>query len=198
MRVAVIAPHDVDLVQSCGGYVSRLDREGVEVFGVNVKRHDHDTVVAAAKACGYTSLELAQASWEGPMPSREHLQGWLSGQMAVIKPSIVISPWIHDRSSDHRMVAEVMDRILIPWSISPVRRVLAYSTSWWLDFPANVRVQLGQDYMERKLKACKFFDDAAYANHPKALRSIRSRMEAAGSIAGVDFAEEFVLLWEKV
>lgn len=200
MRVAVIAPHDVDLVQSCGGYVSRLDREGHEVFGVNVKRHDHDAVVAAAKACGYTNLELAQVSDEAPLPTRDHISQWLATQIGTIQPDIVISPWLHDESSDHRLLAELVGMICVPWDLgSTVRRVLMYlHREGTLGFLPSVRVRVREQDARRKRMAYEMFPVSRFANHPEAWRSIEARMEGAGCRVGVDYAEEFMLMWEKV
>lgn len=200
MRAVVVAPQAIDLVQGCGGYVSRLDREGNEVVGINFWRSDHNVTVAAAKACGYANLELAQVNEETPPPTRDTVREWLSEQIGKIEPDIVISPWLHDESSDHRLLAELVAMICVPWDLgSTVRRVLVYlHREGTIGFLPGVRVRVREQDARRKRMAYEMFPESRFANHPGSWRSIEARMEGAGCRVGVDYAEEFVLLWEKL
>ena len=130
----------------------------------------------------------------------------ISNVILQIKPDILFLPNFHDVHSDHSIVFYATYASTKNFRYPFIERILMYETLSETEFsPAlsenafipNVFIDISE-YLDKKIEIIKIFDSEVMEdNLPRSIRAIKHLGGFRGSRIGVDFAEAFMLLFEK-
>ena len=131
----------------------------------------------------------------------------ISKYIDQIQPSAIYLNFNNDVHSDHRIAFEAVYSCTKNFRYPFIEKILMYETLSETEFaPAiqnnafvpNVFVDISP-FMEKKLEIMKLFTTEQMAEpYPRAMSSIRALARYRGSRIGVEYAEAFMLLFEKL
>lgn len=226
-KVLVFAAHPDDEVLGCGGTMIRHSKDGDEVRVVIVAqgatsrystiqkeslKKEHSKLIKAAtkaaKILGVSEVKhLNHPDNELDTVSRLKIVKEIEIEIEEFKPTIVYVHHAGDVNIDHRRIHEAVVTACRPMVNMSVKRLLSYevasSTEWQTQgsappFIPNYFVDISE-YLESKLKALGAYESEMREwPHPRSMRGIVHLNHWRGSIVGVEAAEGFMLLREKV
>ena len=222
MHVLAVAAHPDDETLGCGGTLLRHLGDGDQIHWLIVTeasgsrwddafRANQREQVAAVDA----AFPFASRTWLGkPSAALETLPlgdlvEAIREVVATVRPEVVYLPNRSDAHSDHRLVARAAMAALKSFYLAElgVRRVLAFESPSETDaapalpenaFVPNVFVDISST-LERKLEIFSLFASEVHPGHgPRGLSAVRALARHRGATVGVEYAEAFMLLLERV
>lgn len=224
MNILVVAAHPDDEVLGCGGTIARLADEGhnvhILILGEGVtSRYDDPAQASAdeldalhkqAKAVG-TSLGAKEVSLAKLTDNRFDTVPLLDivkiveEHVSRIKPEVVYTQHGGDLNVDHSCTFRAVMTATRPMKGSSVQEVLAYrvasSTEWAFGkFAPKFEGAAFSDIsstLEKKITAMEMYEGEARSfPHPRSPKALRAEAEYFGSIAGLDAAEVFSIVYQ--
>lgn len=201
-KVLVLAPHTDDGELGCGGYVSKLIREGNEIYYVAFSaaeksvpvQYDRDIlrreVVCATHELGIKSENLRVLNYEvREFPQhRQEILDDLIKLRAEIKPDLVLIPSLNDLHQDHYTVAHEAVRAF------KNTNMLGYELPWNnLTINTTSFAKLDKIDVENKYRALACYESQKgrpYANS----EFITSLAKVRGTQIGAEFAEIYEVI----
>ena len=227
-RVLVVAAHPDDEVLGAGGAIAwhrkQGDRVTVLILGEGVTARSANRGAASrsghAPALRRLRQEMARAHRLLGVHMAVHRQfpdnrfdgvellelvKAVEAIMRTVKPHLIYTHHQGDLNIDHRRTCEAVLAAARPLPGSTIERVLAFevlsSTEWSLPrrgFAPTVYLSIAP-FLSRKLKAMRCYrSELRPFPHPRSLRAIEAQARWRGSACGVEAAEAFVLLRERI
>jgi LmbE family N-acetylglucosaminyl deacetylase len=219
-NILVVSVHPDDETLGCGGTLLKHREKDDKVFWLiltqaNNKITSIPNIVDLQKqyiqevASIYDFQEFKQLSFLTTELDRYPLGEIIrevSKYIDHIKPSIIYFNFYNDVHSDHRVAFDAVYSCTKNFRYPFIEKILMYETLSETEFaPAitknafvpNVFVDIST-FMEKKLEIMKLFTTEQMAEpYPRAMSSIRALARYRGSRIGVEYAEAFMLLFEK-
>lgn len=207
-KFLVVAAHADDEVLGVGGTIARRVREGNEVQVVIVgdcrTARDPDLsprlsaeAKASAKVLGVREplFLFRKAMTLNPGIDLE-LNKRISDIVSTASPDIVLTHHLTDINSDHRAVAAAVMVACRPIGQWPT--VMSFETpsssEWGGPFLPNTFIELCDEDLEKKIEAIRCYSsELRKPPHPRSVDSLFTRAIYWGQLAGVQFAEPFIL-----
>lgn len=218
-RCAVIAPHPDDETLGCGGTLSRLAREGVQVHWILMTRMTPEggftpgriraratEIAAVSRLLGFArvhQLDFPAATLDGR--PRAELVGALSRVLRLIRPETIFVPHPADAHTDHRATFESALAASKVFRAPSVNSILAYETPSETDFaPAGLSAHFSPNVffdisrrLTDKQKAFRLYaGEGGRHPFPRSTRGIEALATLRGAAAGCEYAEAFQLVKE--
>ena len=216
-KVLVIAPHPDDEVLGCGGTISKLVSEGNEVFlCIVTKAHEPDwslsyinkkqeEIEESGRILGIKEifpLDFPTVMLD-TFPQKE-INLALSKLISGINPHTVFIPSKYDLHKDHRVIFESSLVVTRPHE-SSVKRLLSYETLSETEygspigiFEPNVYVNIS-NHIGKKMEAMNAYSSEIKPSpHPRSIEGIKALASKRGSESGVEFAEAFHMIRERI
>ena len=217
MRVLVFAPHNDDEVLGVGGTIAKYAQQGHEVFVCEVTawlqnpestenlqrqaRQAHE--ILGVKESRFLNLPVVHLK-----ETATHIKNKLfCDTVNDIKPDIAFIPHTGDMHVDHLETALAAMVALRPLPNPQLRAIYTYETlsetEWNIPnaanaFLPNVWSDISETF-DRKLEAMRCFSTQLHAfPHPRSLLAIESLARLRGSTVGVQYAEAFSLVRERI
>ena len=224
MNILVVAAHPDDEVLGCGGTMARLSSEGhnvhILILGEGVtSRYENpadankaelDNLHKQAKAVG-ASLGAKEVSLAGLPDNRFDTVALLDivkiieSHIERIKPEVVYVQHGGDLNIDHVCTFRATITAARPMKESPVKELLAYrvssSTEWAFNqfepsFTPTVFSDISKT-LDKKIAAMEQYAGEARAfPHPRSPQALKAEAEYFGSIAGLNAAEAFSVIFQ--
>lgn len=222
MSVLVIAAHPDDEILGCGGTMTRLIREGVQVriailaegmssrYGQRADadqkqlQHLHSRAQQAADKIGATELVLCKLPDNrlDTVPLLDVVKT-VEGLVDRFHPTVIYTHHPGDLNVDHGVVHRAVLTATRPMNGQCVRDLYAFevpsSTEWAFQrlepsFRPNVFVDIS-DSLDNKIAALECYDtEIREFPHPRSAEALRAIATRWGSVAGVKAAEAFELI----
>ncbi len=168
MRVLVLSPHTDDAELACGATISRLIREGHEVFYVafsacekTLQEKGLPTDLLLSEVKGSTgrlgilseNVEILKFDVRLFQENRQKMLDELIRINRKIKPDVILSPCIHDVHQDHYAVASEVLRAF------KRKTILMYEEPWNnYNFSNQLFVKVDEEDVKRKINALKAYE----------------------------------------
>lgn len=220
-NVLVVSVHPDDETLGCGGTLLKHREKGDKIFWLiltqaNNKITSIPNIVALQKqyvskvAATYNFEDFKQLSFLTTELDRYPLGEIIlevSKYIDQIKPSVIYLNFYNDVHSDHRIAFEAVYSCTKNFRYPFIEKILMYESLSETEFaPAtqnnafvpNVFVDISP-FMEKKMEIMKLFTTEQMDEpYPRAMSSIRALARYRGSRIGVEYAEAFMLLFEKL
>ena len=221
-NILAISVHPDDETLGCGGTLLKHREKGNKIFWFiltqanNKKTTSIPNIVALQKqyvskvAATYNFEDFKQLSFLTTELDRYPLGEIIlevSKYISQIKPSVIYLNFYNDVHSDHRVAFEAVYSCTKNFRYPFIEKILMYESLSETEFaPAiqnnafvpNVFVDISP-FMEKKLEIMKLFTTEQMDEpFPRAMSSIRALARYRGSRIGVEYAEAFMLLFEKL
>ncbi|WP_419786693.1 PIG-L deacetylase family protein [Pseudodesulfovibrio sp.] len=218
-QVLVIAPHLDDEVLGCGcailHHVAQGDRVHVVFAAHRVYNHAYDDTAMAIQKdhaekarsiLGYHGAVYLDLPDERLDACVQDIIIPLEEAVGTINPQIVYSPFCQDNNQDHRAVAGAVQVVLRPMS-SAVERWLMYETASSTEQAPNVGAPIfaptvylhAASLLEAKTAALACYEDENKPYpHPRSSEGLRALAMKRGMEAGMDMAEAFMMVRERI
>lgn len=213
-KIVVISPHLDDEVLGLGGTISKLSKEGHEIYvifaayrkynnRINKKKIDLDKKKArkAKKILGYKKAIFLNLEDEALHMNFDILLSKLEKEINKIKPSHLFCCFSEDNNQDHRTVYDVA-RIIFRWT-SGIENVYLYETPSSTEmspsyqsnlFVPNLYIDIGNS-INNKVSALRCYDNELKKfPHARSIDGIKTYAKFRGMSCGLDYAEAFMLL----
>lgn len=217
-KILVVAAHPDDEVLGCGGLMARTLREGGEVVvlvlteGCSTQYRGEPARIEAKKRDAHAALSiigggvvefvgLPDMALSTLAPAE--VNDPVAAAVARHRPHWVLVHHYGDLNRDHGVVHEAARVACRPGPDSP-SRLLTYetvsSTEWGIQpFEPNLYVALRSDDLDRKVRGfCAYESEVRPAPHPRSPETIRHLAHLRGSQSGVETAEAFRIVWERI
>lgn len=222
-KILFVSVHPDDETLGCGGTILRLKDEDNLIFWLNLTSGslDHpfgftreqidkrektiEFVISRYKFDGFYNLKLPTQMLYTIDTSKFIKQ--VSDIYHKIEPDILFIPNRSDIHSDHRIAFEALYSAAKNFRSSFIRKILMYETLSETEFaPAlaenafmpNTFVDIS-DYFEEKLNIMGLYDtEIMPAPLPRSKYAIRALAAYRGSRIGVQYAEAFMLIYNKI
>jgi len=213
MKVLIISSHPDDEVLGCGGTIRNFASQGISVYvllltcGAESKKNLKEDCLKAHKILG-----TREVFFEG-FPNQLldtvpilKINETIEKYLAKINPEIVFTHHYGDINRDHKIAFEstfVAVRPLFPAKVKKLYSYFVASSTEWNACPKNafipntfIDIQKSLDYKIRAMKCYK----TEYRDypHPRSAKSIKLYANYWGIIAGLKFAESFLMLRETI
>lgn len=219
-NIIIITPHPDDETLGCGGSILRHIQAGDNVIWLIVTTMNEsyysekrvinrEAEIQKVKKC-YGFSKVIQLPFYATELS-DDMKGQLISSIREIfekhQPNVVYVPYRNDIHSDHKIVFDATIACT-KWFRNPsVEKVLVYETLSETDFSIdpdsrgfkpNVFINI-EDFIDKKIEIMKIYD-SELGEHPfpRSEKSIRALATLRGAAAGVEAAEAFMLLKERV
>ena len=218
--VLIVAPHPDDETLGCGGSILRHVAEGDSVHWlivthiseseasperVSTRESEIQKVAEQYGIVGKTNLRFPTTRLD-TIPMGD-LVGAISEVMQDVEPNTIYLPYRNDIHTDHAAVFDAVAACTKWFRYPHITRVLAYETLSETDFvidpDANgftptVFVDISR-FIESKVEIMNIFE-SEIGKHPfpRSEAAIRSLATLRGAASGVDAAEAFMLLRERI
>lgn len=215
MKTLLIVPHMDDEAISCGGLIlKRVKQNGpgsvvvMTCFGRKYnygegdqhEQEQHDHFREAQKVLGYTTSYHER--FEEGEPARVGYYSLLHRiEMALLKvdPTEVVIPASTDLNQDHRHLHDVCLIALRPANLKSVRRIICAHGVDGIPPAANWLLPMHEEQFGRKWQAIQCYErEMREGTHPRSYENMRARARVLGSRVGVEFAEPYTLLMERL
>lgn len=220
-NILAVSVHPDDETLGCGGTLLKHNEKGDKIFWliltrandkitsipniVNLQKQYVNKVAATYNFEDFKQLSFLNAELDG-YPFGEIILE-ISKYIYQIQPSAIYLNFNNDVHSDHRIAFEAVYSCTKNFRYPFIEKILMYETLSETEFaPAiqnnafvpNVFVDISP-FMEKKLEIMKLFTTEQMAEpYPRAMSSIRALARYRGSRIGVEYAEAFMLLFEKL
>lgn len=211
MKVLIISSHPDDEVLGCGGTIRKFASQGISVYvllltcGAESKKNLKEDCLRAHKILG-----TREVFFEG-FPNQLldtlpliKINEAIEKYLAKINPDIVFTHHYGDINRDHKIAFESSSVAVRPLFPAKVKKLYSYSvasSTEWNACPENafipstfIDIEKSLDYKIRAMKCYK----TEYRDypHPRSTKSIKLYANYWGIIAGLKFAEPFLMLRE--
>jgi LmbE family N-acetylglucosaminyl deacetylase len=220
-KILAVSVHPDDETLGCGGTLLKHKEKGDKIFWliltrandkitsipniVNLQKQYVNKVAATYNFEDFKQLSFLTTELDG-YPFGEIILE-ISKYIDQIQPSAIYLNFNNDVHSDHRIAFEAVYSCTKNFRYPFIEKILMYETLSETEFaPAiqnnafvpNVFVDISP-FMEKKLEIMKLFTTEQMAEpYPRAMSSIRALARYRGSRIGVEYAEAFMLLFEKL
>ncbi len=217
MKVLVFAPHNDDEVLGVGGTIAKLARHGHEVFvcevtswlenpeATNVLKEEAKRAHAVLGVRDTFFLELPVVHLK---ETPTHIKNQRFAEIVrKIKPEIAFLPHTGDMHVDHGETAAAAMVALRPLGNPQLKAIYVYETlsetEWNIPntvngFIPNVWSDITETF-DRKVAAMNCYQSQLHAfPHPRSIEAIESLAKLRGSTIGVNYAESFVCVRERI
>lgn len=217
MRILVFAPHNDDEVLGVGGTIAKYANLGHEVFvcevtswlenmeETNIIRHEalkaHE--ILGVKDTFFLELPVVHLK---ETPTHIKNKKFLD-IVSTIEPEIAFIPHVGDMHADHGETAEAAMVALRPINNPKLRAIYTYETlsetEWNIPnvsnaFIPNIWSDISETY-GKKIEAMKCFKTQLCSfPHPRSQAAIEALAKLRGSTIGVNYAESFFCVREKI
>lgn len=221
-RILVLAAHPDDEVLGCGGTITRMAREGHEVYIAILGEGITSRYLERQKAEPHLVRSLQSISHQvaktigakelftynlpdnrlDTVPLLDIIK-IIESLIRCLSPSVVYTHHGGDLNVDHQLVHRAVLTATRPVKDYPVREVYTFevpsSTEWSFQqtgpvFRPNTFVDISTS-LETKLKAMSLYDtEVRFFPHPRSPEALQAIARRWGSIAGCDAAEAFELV----
>ena len=219
--VLVIAPHPDDETLGCGGTLLRHVDQGDNVHWLIVT-HISDGVGASAERIAARDHEISEVASRYGMTTTKNLAfpttrldtvpigDLVAGIGEVVRevtPDIVYLPYRNDIHTDHAVVFDAAAACTKWFRYPSVKRVLVYETLSETDFVIDPDVRKFtptifvniSGFLDDKIDIMNIYDSEVGTHpFPRSETSMRALATLRGAAAGVDAAEGFMLLRERL
>lgn len=219
-RIIVVTPHPDDETLGCGGTILKHIDAGDEVFWLIVTLMDEERFSAARIQERLSEIECVsgiygfvktiQLPYEtarlDQVPMGNLVQS-IGDVFEDIHPTIVYAPYRHDVHSDHKIVFDATMACSKWFRYPSIEKVFIYETLSETDFVMNPDA-IGfrptvfnniSDYIDMKIEIMRnYTSELAPHPFPRSEKSIRALATLRGAAAGVEAAEAFMLVKERV
>ena len=217
MRILIFAPHNDDEVLGVGGTIAKYAQAGNEVFVCEITSWlENIEQTNKIKQEAVEALDILGVKdtifLDLPVVHLKETPTHIKNQKFVnvvkeIKPEIAFIPHIGDMHVDHGETAQAAMVALRPMNNPQLRAIYTYETlsetEWNIPnvsngFIPNVWSDITDTY-KHKIEAMKCFQTQLYPfPHPRSLEAIEALAKLRGSTIGVNYAESFVCVREKI
>ena len=211
MRVLVFAPHNDDEVLGAGGTIARFAAEGHEICVCEVTSGPKYKMMQAEAARAHEVLGVSKSVFLNLPVSqladykKTELNARIGQVVSSFGPDMVFTPFIGDMHLDHRMVTEAVLVAVRPINDCPAKKVYMYETlsetGWNIpygncNFNPNVWMDITES-IDTKIAAMECYTSQVRpAPHPRSGEGIRALAAFRGSVAGLRYAESFMVIRE--
>ncbi|OZI12711.1 GlcNAc-PI de-N-acetylase [Bacillaceae bacterium SAS-127] len=219
-RVIVVTPHPDDETLGCGGTIFKHLSQEDEVYWLILTKMDEfsffvDRILKREKEIqeveqlyGFTKtfkLPYAAASLD-TVPS-SNLVTEIGSVFKEVQPHIVYVPYRSDIHSDHKAVYDATMSCTKWFRYPSIEKVLAYETLSETDFVMNVDANNFRpnvfinisDFLEKKINVMKVYESELCPHpFPRSEEAIRALATLRGAATGVQAAEAFMLIKERI
>jgi LmbE family N-acetylglucosaminyl deacetylase len=218
-RILVVAPHPDDESLGCGGTLLRHKAAGDEAhwliatkMGVGYpaarKKARRAEIARISELYGFASVtELGFETTTLDAVPRVELVKKMAAVFKTIRPEIVYLPFPGDVHSDHRAVFSAAASCTKWFRHPSIRRVLAYEapseTDFGIDpteggFQPNLFVDISS-HLDRKIEILRTYSgELGEFPFPRSEKTVRSLAAVRGAAAGLQAAEAFAVLKERL
>jgi N-acetylglucosamine malate deacetylase 1 len=221
MKVMVIAVHPDDETLGCGGTLLRHKAENDEIYWLIVtnvfKGDDYDQtcvdkrknqIDAVKRLYGFeNTIQLDFPTTELDRVPINKLVKSISDAIHRIQPEVFYIPFHQDVHTDHQVSFKAILSSTKSFRYHSVRRILMYETLSETEFAPslagsaflpNVFVDISNGF-EMKSKIMQIYQDELMDSpYPRSLSSIKALANYRGSRIGVEYAEAFMLIHERI
>ena len=208
--ILVVSVHPDDETLGCGGSLLKHIKSDDHVHCLYVTRgNEHQSAVISTLDAKYLfaksySLDIPELTLDDI--SLNEIIPKITEVINKVKPEILYIPNRSDANSDHRRVFEALIACTKTFRFQFIRKILMYEVISETEFaPAlnenafipNVFIDISE-FFEKKLEIMGCFEsELMAANLPRSYNAIKALCAYRGSRIGVDFAEAFMLLFER-
>jgi len=218
-RVVIVTPHPDDETLGCGGTILKHISRGDEVYWLivtsmgdrfpdNIKDKRNLEIIEVAKQYQFSDVyQLNQAASQLDSLPKGELISKISTVFSEVKPNVVYVPYPSDIHSDHKEVFEATMACTKWFRYPHVEKILAYETLSETDFTIdpdangfrpNVFINISQ-YLRKKIEIMSIYESEIESfPFPRSVKAIESLAYVRGAASGVDAAEAFMLLKERI
>lgn len=220
-KVLVIAVHPDDETLGCGGTILKHKECGDEVFWLILTKANQnitklpEIVEVQLKYINQVANEYGFNGWKQLNFLTTTLDEYslgdiikeISNYINEIKPSTIYYHHFADVHSDHRVASEAISSCSKNFRYPFIERILLFETLSETEFAPAIRNNVFvpnvfndiTPYMDKKLSIMEMFSTEQMPEPlPRALSTIRALGRYRGSRIGVEYAEAFTLLFEKI
>lgn len=220
-KILLIAVHPDDETLGCGGTILKHKESGDQVFWLILTKANQNIT-------HFPDIANVQAEYVNQVAKDYNFDGWkhldfltttldqyplsdiineISNYINSVEPSTIYFHHFADVHSDHRVASEAITSSTKNFRYPFIERILLFETLSETEFAPAIRnnafvPNVFNDitpYMERKLKIMELFTTEQMPEPlPRALSTIRALGRFRGSRIGVEYAEAFTLLFEKM
>ena len=219
-RIIIITPHPDDETLGCGGTILKYKSLGNEIywlivtkmdvglFGNNrIKKRENEIRKVEELYNFNQTFQLSYSAASLDVVPSSNLVADIGEVFKVIEPNIIFVPYRNDIHSDHRIVYDATMACTKWFRYPSVEKVLIYETLSETDFimntdangfRPNVFINIS-DYLEKKIEIMSVYESELSPHpFPRSEESIRALATLRGASAGVNAAEAFMLVKERV
>lgn len=220
-RILCIATHPDDETLGCGGTILNHKAAGDRIFwliatNIDTKNGWEEMAVlrrqgeikAVAKAYGFEkTFKLGFPTTKLDIIPMSELMQAIQNVIFEVKPDIIYLPNRSDVHTDHQILFKAAYSCTKNFRCPFIRRILMYETLSETEFaPAlaenvfvpNLFVDV-TEHFHQKLENFKIYVSEVMAPpHPRSIDSITSLARLRGSRIGREYAESFMLIFEKI
>lgn len=216
-RVLVIAVHPDDETLACGGTLLRHKHDGDRIhwliatepkedagFGKAFITRREEEMRAVRKLYGFAGVYRPGFPAKGAdRVATASIVGALSAVFEAVRPEVVYLPFAGDAHSDHRILFEAAYSCTKVFRHPYVKQVLAMETISETEFaPVSQKRHFLPNYfvditrfMEKKLRIMRCYHGEMRPHpFPRSAENIKALATFRGAMAGVRYAESFMLL----
>jgi N-acetylglucosamine malate deacetylase 1 len=219
-NIIVVTPHPDDETLGCGGTILKQRALGNNIFWLIITKMDEQIfdpeivkkrnfeIEKVKKMYGFD--KTIQFSYSAARLDEAPLNDLVSDIGKVFKeiaPNIVYLPYRNDIHSDHKIVYDATMSCTKWFRYPSIEKVFVYETLSETDFimntdangfRPNVFVNIS-DYIEGKVEIMKIYEsEISLHPFPRSESAIRALATLRGAAAGVNAAEAFMLVKERV
>lgn len=215
MSILVISPHMDDETFGAGGTIIKYAEKGEKVYWLNIsntkeeygyspelvalRNEQFSRVADALGVCKAFDWKLRPAHLT-EYPSGDQI-GKLADLIHEIKPDTIISPYHGDIHSDHGAVYSWIKAVSKSFRNPDLRRLLLMEVVSETDFAMPDQIFRPNYYIDisnqiqKKLEVISiYYQELQEHPFPRSLENVRATALSRGAVAGVQFAESFMLI----
>lgn len=219
-KVIIVTPHPDDETLGCGGTILRHTKNGDRVYWVIITQMSNEFFSAAqinrrkeeikAVQKEYNFFETIEFSYSASNLNDliiKELIGDIGKLFTKIGPQIIYVPYRNDAHSDHRVVYDATLACTKWFRYPTIEKVLVYETLSETDFAfktdingfqPNVFIDISS-FIDKKVEIMSIYkSEVAEHPFPRSGKSIRALATLRGVACGVEAAEAFMLVKERV
>lgn len=222
MNVLVVAAHPDDEILGCGGHMTRMAREGHDVYiailgeGITSRYPDRESAdtsqIESLHVCSQQAAEFVGAKdlFMHNLPDNRFDTVPLLDVVKIVEdlikqltPQVIYTHHGGDLNVDHLVVNRAVQTATRPLKGHPVRELYAFevpsSTEWAFQrfepiFRPNVFVDITST-LDTKIEAMAVYESEARSfPHPRSGEALRSIAQRWGTVVGCNAAEAFELI----
>ena len=223
MKSLFIVAHPDDEVLGAGGLIYKLIKSGNKVricymcSDAAARKTStklvsiRDQAIRSARVLGLSKDDLIFGEFDNiKMNVVPHLDlvKFIESAIKDYKPNIVITHFPNDLNSDHKITSECCDEAIRYFQRNNINMCIEKylymevlsSTDWVIkdQFIPNCFYEINEDSLNKKIEALKEYDSAIREiPHPRSEMNIKSLATVRGCQCGYNYAEAFMIAFER-